>query len=380
MMSTCLYCQQQSGRGEEVTGDQLLLKNLLPAGYVHLVCSYEETAQTQFRAHIKLKLTSQEEAHKWLEDFQTSSGQTWRKAKTYPNTGRYNAYRVDLRCQHNTFPRTDVKKTKNTSCGATMYLVLKRHMCSQSRKSRSGDPHIKDGYLLNVNLKHEHNHRLSSADAVRRRDVSGETIAKLKTLFENGHTPSSALDSIKHELQEREGENYVHAAADRSICPDVQFCYRLYYKLFQRAGSVVTESADCTNENISPEQDTSVEHLEEMIQQFCRSLTDKLKDDPQTFTAPVCTFLNSYDKMNDGSLTTALQCFGKAPRAKSKNLQSSKMMGVQQTAVARRKIAGRPLKCSRKEQHPYSKKQQIRQSSPPSISNCVEETVALTSH
>lgn len=26
MMSTCLYCQQQSGRGEEVTGDQLLLK------------------------------------------------------------------------------------------------------------------------------------------------------------------------------------------------------------------------------------------------------------------------------------------------------------------------------------------------------------------
>ncbi|CAK6979891.1 uncharacterized protein si:dkey-75a21.2 [Scomber scombrus] len=301
MMSTCLYCQQKSGRGDEATGDQLLLKNLLPAGYIHLVCSYEETAQTQFRAHIKLKLTSQEEVHKWLEDFQTSSGLTWRKAKTYPNTGRYNAYRVDMRCQHNTFPRTDVKKTKNTSCGATMYLVLKRHMHSQNRKSRSGDPHIKDGYLLNVNLRHEHNHRLSCADAVRRRDVSGETIAKLKTLFENGHTPSSALDSIKHELQEREGENYVHASADRSICPDVQFCYRLYYKLFQRAGSVVTESADCTNENISPEQDTSVEHLEEMIQQFCRSLTDKLKDDPQTFTAPVCTFLNSYDKMNDAA-------------------------------------------------------------------------------
>ncbi|XP_062297293.1 uncharacterized protein si:dkey-75a21.2 [Scomber scombrus] len=380
MMSTCLYCQQKSGRGDEATGDQLLLKNLLPAGYIHLVCSYEETAQTQFRAHIKLKLTSQEEVHKWLEDFQTSSGLTWRKAKTYPNTGRYNAYRVDMRCQHNTFPRTDVKKTKNTSCGATMYLVLKRHMHSQNRKSRSGDPHIKDGYLLNVNLRHEHNHRLSCADAVRRRDVSGETIAKLKTLFENGHTPSSALDSIKHELQEREGENYVHASADRSICPDVQFCYRLYYKLFQRAGSVVTESADCTNENISPEQDTSVEHLEEMIQQFCRSLTDKLKDDPQTFTAPVCTFLNSYDKMNDASLAASLQCFGKAPRAKSKNLQSSKMMGVQPTAVARRKITGRPLKCSRKEQHPYSKKQQIRQSSPPSISNCVEENIEITSH
>lgn len=124
--------------------------------------------------------------------------------------------------------------------------------------------------------------------------------------------------------------------------------------------------------------DTSVEHLEEMIQQFCRSLTDKLKDDPQSFTAPVCTFLNSYNKMNDRSLAAALQCFGKTPRARSKNLQSSKMMGVQQTAVARRKMTGRPLKCSRKEQHPYSKKQQIRSTSPPAISNCVEETVEVT--
>lgn len=365
------------------------MEKLLPGGYAHLVCSYEETAQTQFRAHIKLRITSQDEVHKWLEDFQTSSGLTWRKSKTYPNTGRYNAYRVDLRCQHNTFPRTFVKKTKNTSCGATMYLVLKRHVHSQNRKSRSGDPHIKDGYLLNVNLRHEHNHRLSCADAVRKRDVSGETIAKLKTLFENGHTPSSALDTIKYDLQEQEGENYINAAADRSICPDVQFCYRLYYKLFQRAGSesVLPDAGDGTNVNSSPEQDTSVEHLEEMIQQFCKSLTDKLKEDPQTFTAPICTFLGTYNKMNNSSLTTALHCFGKAPQLKSKTLQSSKTLGVQPTAIARRKAAlggrraaipGRPLKCSRKEQHPYSKKQQSSTTEPQTVSNCVEENTPVS--
>lgn len=59
---------------------------------------------------------------------------------------------------------------------------------------RSGDPHIKDGYLLNINLRHEHNHQLSCADAVLKRDVSED--AELKTLFESGDSPSSALDTM----------------------------------------------------------------------------------------------------------------------------------------------------------------------------------------
>lgn len=91
---------------------------------------------------------------------------------------------------------------------------------------RSLDPHIKDGYLFNISLRHEHNHRLFCADALQKRDVSRETIDKLKILFESGHSPSSALDTIKYDLQEQEGDNYIYAAADRSICPDLQFCFR----------------------------------------------------------------------------------------------------------------------------------------------------------
>ncbi|CAN9515705.1 unnamed protein product [Ophioblennius macclurei] len=234
-MTPCSHCPQAvKGGGGVATEGCPLLEKLLPEGYAHLVCLYHETAQTQFRAHMKLRITSEDEARKWLEDFQTSSGVTWRKSRTYPNTGRYNAYRVDLRCQHNTFPKIVAKKTKNTSCGATMFLVLKRHMQSEERKSRSKDPHIKDGYLLNINLRHEHNHWLSRDEAARYRDVSSETVAKLKQLFGSGHSPSSALHIIKFDLQEQEGENYIYAAADRSICPDIQFCYRLYQKLFQR--------------------------------------------------------------------------------------------------------------------------------------------------
>lgn len=94
---------------------------------------------------------------------------------------------------------------------------------------RSGDPHMKEGLFLHINLRNEHNHHLSCAGLVRR-DVSGETIEKLKNLFEGGHTPSSALKELKHNLQVQEKDNYVNAAADRSVCPDLPFCYRLVRK------------------------------------------------------------------------------------------------------------------------------------------------------
>jgi len=77
-----------------------------------------------------------------------------------------------------------------------------------------------------VNLRNEHNHRLNTAEVMRWRDVSNDTIEKLHQLYRTGHSPSSALKSIKYNLQEEEGDNYIYAIADRSICPDIQFCYR----------------------------------------------------------------------------------------------------------------------------------------------------------
>lgn len=88
-----------------------------------------------------------------------------------------------------------------------------------------------EGYLLYVNWRNEHNHGLAGADALRKRDVSAITIERLTELFERGHSPSSALETIKYDLQEEEGDEYVYAAADRAICPDLQFCYRLAHHI-----------------------------------------------------------------------------------------------------------------------------------------------------
>lgn len=105
-----------------------------------------------------------------------------------------------------------------------LYVIL--HLKKHIPYHRSGDPHIEDGYFLHVNLRNEHNHKLASPEVMRWRDVSNETIEKLEELYKSGHTPSSALKTIKYNLQEEEGENYIYAIADRSICPDLQFCYR----------------------------------------------------------------------------------------------------------------------------------------------------------
>ncbi|KAL2096943.1 hypothetical protein ACEWY4_006150 [Coilia grayii] len=84
-------------------------------------------------------------------------------------------------------------------------------------------------------MNNAHNHRIICAAALSKRDVSKETELKLKKLFESGHSPASALDTIKHDLQEQEGDNYWFVAADRSVCPDRDYCYHLYYKIFRES-------------------------------------------------------------------------------------------------------------------------------------------------
>lgn len=68
----------------------------MPAQYSHTVCSYETVGENNFKAAIKLKLSSEVEAKRWLDEFKRSSGFLWRTSKTYPNGGRYNKFRVKI--------------------------------------------------------------------------------------------------------------------------------------------------------------------------------------------------------------------------------------------------------------------------------------------
>ena len=67
-----------------------------------------------------------------------------------------------------------------------------------------------------------------AADALRHRDVDPEVKEKLIGLFRSGHSPSSALQMLKYDMEDKEWDqpDFLLRAADRRFCPDMQYCYR----------------------------------------------------------------------------------------------------------------------------------------------------------
>ncbi|KAK0131669.1 hypothetical protein N1851_014550 [Merluccius polli] len=89
-----------------------------------------------------------------------------------------------------------------------------------------------------ITICNDHNHNIYVADAVRHRDVGDKTKGKLTKLFEAGHSPSSALDVLKYDLQVEHGDDYVFATADRALCPTLEYCYSCSHQIFcQEYGS-----------------------------------------------------------------------------------------------------------------------------------------------
>ncbi|XP_072168858.1 uncharacterized protein [Diadema setosum] len=254
------------------------LERILPPRHEHVVCSFEPLDGDNFKCQVRLKVSREEEAKNWLEDFKIGTDSTtWKVARTYPDAGKFNTFRVDLRCHHNTrYTSTRGKVTKNTSCPASVFIVLKRFM----KHSRSKDSHLEEGLLFIVTLNYAHNHPLSCADALRRNDVSEATEEKLRSLFEHGHTPRSALDLLKYDLQEEHGDNYIYASADRSICPDVQFCYRLYAKIFRKRYGAAS------GDEMYVELERKVHEFNEEQGQLCAKI--EVTPESQTIVA-ICT-------------------------------------------------------------------------------------------
>ena len=81
-------------------------------------------------------------------------------------------------------------------------------------------------YATVVRVKHQHNHMLNSADALKFRDVGDDTVEKFRELFTRGHSLSSALNVHKLDLQLEHGDAYTYEVADRAKCPDLNFCQR----------------------------------------------------------------------------------------------------------------------------------------------------------
>nr|XP_055049687.1 uncharacterized protein LOC129435395 isoform X2 [Misgurnus anguillicaudatus] len=213
------------------------LKDWLPSGYDYHFCTYRSyTTQgtsnldhKSFEVSLRIALKEICEVKEWVKKLSESSGVSWRVAVTKPSKGQRVLYKAHYRCQHNVCVRSGManqrRLSKNTQCGAKMVCTLVNTVDARGASSRSKDPHITT-YPTSVRLYNVHNHNIFVAEALRHRDVGAKAIETLTQLFEIGHNPTSALAVLKSDLLAEHGNKYVYASANRTLCPDLQFCYR----------------------------------------------------------------------------------------------------------------------------------------------------------
>ena len=71
-----------------------------------------------------------------------------------------------------------------------------------------------------INIKYVHNHSPDCAAILRYRSPSEQVQEYFRSMFENGFSPSQALNSYKQHLYVQHSSKYEAVIADRAICPD----------------------------------------------------------------------------------------------------------------------------------------------------------------
>ncbi|XP_030765420.1 uncharacterized protein LOC115889529 isoform X2 [Sitophilus oryzae] len=192
------------------------LQDILPTStsYEYKIIDFSKISEQTFHTTIRANIFSKEAAEAWLEDFESQN-------------------KKDYRCHHNTraslpSSKTKTPSSKHVNCQASLKITVKQY-----KMKRSQDDLLKT-HPCEIVIKHNHNHLLECADALRHRRPTKETEEKILNLFSKGHSPSSALDLLKYDLQEEYGDNYYRIAADGALCPNLQWVFNKYYTTFNK--------------------------------------------------------------------------------------------------------------------------------------------------
>ncbi|XP_050306888.1 uncharacterized protein LOC126743717 [Anthonomus grandis grandis] len=303
------------------------LQNFLPSSYVYkLIDFFEITEHLQgFEANIRANIYSKAEAESWLDDFESLNKVNFRVLRTYAHGELKLVFKKDYRCHHNTGASLKSSKTKNPSskhvnCPAFLRITVKK--CGMKRSQDK----LLNTYPCELTIRHIHNHLLESADVLRHRRPTKETEEKILELFAIGHSPSSALDLLKYDLQEEYGSEYNKIAADGALCPKLQWVFHKYHTKFKKAHKA---SDEFSNSHISsPSSPLPTDRSEEpsdndnlnqerfiSIQQNLQRVFDKLlqdvQEDPHILDATE-KFIQNFDNIKTNSaLISSLHMFGK---------------------------------------------------------------------
>lgn len=259
-----------------------------------------------------------------------------------------------------------------------------------------------------MTARHKHNHVVDAVEALRFRDPTDAVKLKFLELFKSHRSPAKALKLYKEDLLQENKDNYFYVIADRSICPDAQWVYRLYYSTLKKGldtdKRVNKDGIDCTPISTSiqissdtpeidqtclsnkhpPETDQtclsdeltseteqtclSSEHTLE-TEQSClskKSVTIKdceqklsgvlnsiklhLQRNPVIFADAINKFCSTYRSLKcERSKVSALYSFGRQKCHSPLRANRSTKISVQQTAIVQRKSTIKSRKCLQNE-------------------------------
>lgn len=171
-----------------------------------------------FDCQVRINLKNENEAAEWLEKMQEHSAVTYRITRTKKLSLCRVAYKTERHCQHmrkqltpkqeskaalaksakERKPLTGVLRDKKTACPSRLILTVQIPTRKQRHQAESKP------YLLThtgvLKLTFQHNHPITSAHALSFRDVSSETKQAFYSLFEAGHSASSARHAHQQAL------------------------------------------------------------------------------------------------------------------------------------------------------------------------------------
>ena len=209
------------------------IRQLLPEGYDYrfLQIQYKNADSCSFTCEFKIKLKSEQDARKWVNEYNEKTKETMVYERNRKGSGKHVVRKLFLRCHHNQrqtgkhskstrLLKTTFKEhsSKHTHCPAQMNVTI----ISSSGKCGK----LSKDYLVLVNLKHDHNHPVHAADALRFRPIAEDTRKKYYDLFKLGHSPASA--HLEYETTLMLKMDNPQALADRNINPKVSDVYNIF--------------------------------------------------------------------------------------------------------------------------------------------------------
>ena len=278
------------------SGDENLMSvensiiNMLPSKYEYIFIdrSANDINSHNFNCIFKIKLETEEEARKWISNYNEKTHETMVFERNAKGKGKRILRKLYLRCQHN-----QRQTGKHTKSARTLKTVHKEHNlkdtnCPAKLTLTILVPHKRHhGHFIEVSMKHTHNHLIEVADALRFRPMSADTKSKYYDLFRQGHSPASA--HLEYETNLMYCDDPQLALADRNTNPKLSDVYNLFNKWRKTNLGVRTGKELFTDleKRVNVYND---EHRGEggraLIQRFCRK---EGKVDDQPLVLSICT-------------------------------------------------------------------------------------------